>query len=223
MKKILFTLLFLAAANLPLLAAGGDSGTVALLTVKIDKDDHLLPVIIEFYDADAPQTVENFKKLVRKGFYNGIAFHRVFAHTLVQAGDPLSRKEKNRTRVGTSGPGYTLPAEIHGKNTAGAVAMARLGDKINPGRVSNGSQFYICLKPMPNYDGQYTVFGHVVSGMDNLDKISVLSADSNNNPLDRAVIKSAKILPLDVAEKDALREEHAKPSKFLQFFKSIDI
>ncbi len=223
MKKILLTLLLLAAASLPLMAASSDAGKVVLLTIKIDNDDHLLPVIIEFYDADAPQSVENFKKLVRKGFYNGIAFHRVFAHTLVQAGDPLSRNKKDRSRVGTSGPGYTVPAEIHRKNTVGAVAMARLGDKINPGRVSNGSQFYICLKPMPNFDGQYTVFGHVVNGMDNLDKISALSADSNDNPIDRAVIKSAKILPLDVAEKDALKEANLKPSKFLQFIKSIDI
>jgi len=73
----------------------------------------------------------------------------------VQAGDPLSRR-KDRAKVGTGGPGYTLQPEIRRKHTVGAVAMARLPDKINPARVSNGSQFYICLKPMPNLDGQYT-------------------------------------------------------------------
>ena len=217
MKKILLTSLLFSLLSLcggmNLLASGDDAGKVALITIKIENQDKLLPVIVEFYDADAPQTVENFKKLARKGFYNGIAFHRVFPHTLVQAGDPLSRK-KDRLRVGTGGPGYTLPAEIHRKHTVGAVAMSRLGDKINPARVSSGSQFYVCLKPMPNLDGQYTVFGHVVRGMDNLDQISALPADSNDNPTDRPVIKSVKILSRDAAESLALKEEKAKPSMF---------
>ena len=221
MKKILLTL-FLITAGLPVLAADNGAGSVALLTVKIDKDEHLLPVIIEFYDSDAPQTVANFKKLARKGFYNGIAFHRVIAHTLVQAGDPLSRR-KDRSRVGTGGPGYTLAPEIHRKHILGAVAMSRLGDKLNPGRVSSGSQFYICLKPQANLDGQYTVFGQVVSGMENLDKISVVAVDNNDNPVDPVVIQSIKILPPDVAEREAERESKAKPSKILQFFKSIQL
>jgi peptidyl-prolyl cis-trans isomerase B (cyclophilin B) len=224
MKKIpfvLFSLLCLAGSP-NLFAADASSGDVALITVRIDNKDELLPVIIEFYDADAPQTVGNFKKLARKGFYNGITFHRVFVHTLVQAGDPLSRG-RDRSRVGTGGPGYTLPPEIHRKHTAGAVAMSRLPDKINPGRVSSGSQFYVCLKPMPNLDGQYTVFGHIVRGMENLDKISVLSADSNDNPVDRAKILSVKILPREKAEVLAEREEKWKPSKFLQFFKSVQL
>jgi len=217
MKKILLTAFLLPllclCGGMNLFAAGDDAGKVALITVKIENQDKLLPVIIEFYDADAPQTVGNFKKLARKGFYNGIAFHRVFPHTLVQAGDPLSRR-KDRLRVGTGGPGYTLPAEIHRKHIVGAVAMSRLGDKINPARVSSGSQFYVCLKPMPNLDGQYTVFGQVVRGMDNLDQISVLPADSNDNPVDRPVIKSVKILSRDAAESLALKEEKAKPSMF---------
>jgi cyclophilin family peptidyl-prolyl cis-trans isomerase len=73
--------------------------------------------------------------------------------------------------------------------------MARLPDKINPSRMSNGSQFYIALKPMPNLDGQYTVFGHVLSGMDVLDLISLKPADSNDNPVDRIVIGSIRIVP----------------------------
>ena len=86
-------------------------------------------------------------------------------------GDPLSRK-KDRTKVGTGGPGYTILPEIRRKHTKGAVAAARLPDKINPSRVSNGSQFFICLQPQPSYDGQYTVFGHVLYGLDTLDLIS---------------------------------------------------
>jgi cyclophilin family peptidyl-prolyl cis-trans isomerase len=97
-------------------------------------------------------TTENFKKLARKGFYKGIAVHRAIPSMLVQLGDPLSRK-KDRNRVGTGGPGYTLPPEIRRKHTKGAVAAARLGDQINPARMSNGSQFYICLAPMPNWTG----------------------------------------------------------------------
>ena len=214
MKKLLLTLLCLVG-GLNIFATGADSGKVALLTIKLANEDKLMPVIIEFYDADAPQTVANFEKLARKGFYQGIAFHRVFPHILVQAGDPLSRG-KGRSRVGTGGPGYTLQPEIRRKHTVGAVAMSRLPDNINPGRVSSGSQFYVCLAPQANLDGQYTVFGHVVHGMDHLDKISTLAADSNNNPIDRAVIKSVRILPRDVAESDATREENAKKSKILQ-------
>jgi peptidyl-prolyl cis-trans isomerase B (cyclophilin B) len=214
MKKILITLLCtLSGLNLAT-AAKPASGEVALITIRIDKQDKLLHAVLEFDDGDAPQTVENFKKLSRKGFYNGIAFHRVFAHTLVQAGDPLSRR-KNRARVGTGGPGYTLPPEIHRKHTAGAVAMSRLPDNINPGRVSSGSQFYVCLKPMPNLDGQYTVFAHVAGGLEDLDKVSQLPADSNDNPIGRAVIKSIKLLSHSEAEARIAKDDH--PSKFLHF------
>jgi peptidyl-prolyl cis-trans isomerase B (cyclophilin B) len=218
MKKILLTLLCLTA-SLHLFAAD-HAGDVALLTIKIEGQDQLMPVIFEFNDNDAPGTVANFKKLSHKGFYNGIAFHRVFPHILVQAGDPLSRG-KNRSRVGTGGPGYTLPAEIHLKNVVGAVAMSRLPDKINPGRVSSGSQFYVCLKAQPNLDGQYTVFAHVIRGMDNLDKVSVLPADSNDNPVTRAVIKSVRILPATQAQIQAERIEKAKPSIFTKAIHSV--
>ena len=222
MKKIALILLCALLGRLNLHAADDTAGKVALITIKIESQDELLPVIVEFYDSDAPQTVANFEKLARKGFYNGISFHRVFPHTLVQAGDPLS-KGRDRTKVGTGGPGYTLPPEIHRKHTVGAVAMSRLSDKINPGRVSSGSQFYVCLKPQPNLDGQYTVFGHVTSGMENLDKVSQLPADSNDNPINKAVIKSIKILPPAVAQVQAERVEKAKPSKLLQFFRSVSI
>ena len=96
--------------------------------------------------------------------------------------------------MGTSGPGYTLPLEAGRKHITGAVAMARLPDNINPARRSNGSQFYVCLKPMPNLDGQYTVFGRVTNGLDTLEAVSALSVDSNDNPIERVVIKSSKII-----------------------------
>src|ERR1700761_7123556 len=116
---------------------------------------------IGFYDADAPKTTANFKKLVTDGFYVKTTLHRVFPNYLVQGGDPLS-KRKDRTVIGTGGPGYTLRAEIRQKHTRGAVAMGRLPDNINPTRQSNGSQFYVCLQPMASQDGKDTVFGEVI-------------------------------------------------------------
>jgi cyclophilin family peptidyl-prolyl cis-trans isomerase len=191
MKKLL-PLIFTALLAATLHSVVADD--VALMTITLGKDPTQHLVALEFYDADAPQTVENFKKLAKKNFYKGIAFHRAFPHILVQAGDPLS-KAKDRSKVGTGGPGYTLLPEIRRKHIKGAVVAARLPDKINPSRVSNGSQFFICLQPAPNYDGQYTVFGHVLYGYETLDAISTEPVDSNDYPLYRAVIRSVKIMP----------------------------
>ena len=148
----------------------------------------------EFHPEAAPQTVENFKTLARDGFYNGTAVHRAFPNILVQMGDPLTRK-KDRTRVGTGGPGYTTPSEIRRKHTLGAVASARLPDKVNPQRRNNGSQFYICLVPQPQLDGQYTVFGNVIQGLDVLQFISNKATDTNDYPVERIVVKRIRIVP----------------------------
>lgn len=157
------------------------------------KDRQTRSFAIGFYDADAPRTVWNFKKLVQDGFYKKTTFHRVFPNYLVQGGDPLSRK-KDRTAVGTGGPGYTLPPEIRRKHLRGSVAMGRLPDNVNPTRQSNGSQFYVCLQPIPSQDGKDTVFGEVVSGLGALDEISHLQADSNANPIDRVEITRTYII-----------------------------
>lgn len=116
---------------------------------------------IEFYPEDAPKTVESFVTLAKKGFYDGLTFHRVEPGFVVQGGDPKGN--------GTGGPGYTIKAEFNKqKHLRGAVAMARAQDPD-----SAGSQFYICFQPAPFLDGKYTVFGHVVSGMEHVDKIKV--------------------------------------------------
>ncbi len=120
-------------------------------------------VVIELYPQAAPKTVANFETLTKKGFYDGLTFHRVVPDFVVQGGDPDG--------TGTGGPGYTVPAEIGEKHLRGSVATARTGDQVNPKRESSGSQFYICLEPQPNLDGQYTVFGGVISGMDVVDQI----------------------------------------------------
>ena len=123
--------------------------------------------VIELYPKVAPKTVANFEKLVKDGFYNGLTFHRVVPGFVVQGGDPKGN--------GSGGPGYDLPAEISSseKHLRGTVAMARLGDDVNPERRSSGSQFYICLEPQPGLDGQYTIFGGVVEGMNVVDQIQV--------------------------------------------------
>lgn len=114
---------------------------------------------LEFYPEDAPKTVENFVTLARKGFYNGLTFHRVVPDFVVQGGDPKGN--------GTGGPGYTIKAEFNKqKHVRGSVAMAR---SQHPD--SAGSQFYICYGPTPHLDGNYTVFGRVGSGMELVDRI----------------------------------------------------
>lgn len=165
----------------------------ALVTLKVGKEKQLQQFAIEFHEGDAPATVENFKKLAKKGFYKGTVIHRSFAHTLLQMGDPLS-KDKDRSKVGTGGPGYSLQPEIRRKHSKGAIAAARLPDKLNPSRVSNGSQFFVCLSPLPSYDGQYTVFGQVLWGLDALDALSTRSTDSNDFPAERIEIRSVKIM-----------------------------
>ena len=101
---------------------------------------------------------------------------------------------KDRTAVGTGGPGYTLQAEIRLKHSRGSVAMGCLPENINPTRQSNGSQFYVCLQPIPSQDGKDTVFGQVVFGLDALNEISRLPADSNANPLERVEVRRTYIV-----------------------------
>ncbi len=154
------------------------------------KDDQV--VTIQLFDQDAPLTVENFKKLAAKKFYNGLSVHRIVPETLVQIGDPLSRKN-DRSKTGTGGPGYTLPAEIRRKHLRGAVAMAALPPVLNPSRLSNGSQFYMVLRPQPDLDKDYTVFGQVTGGLDFLDSISRRGRDTNDYPLESVTIRSIEI------------------------------
>jgi len=114
---------------------------------------------LEFYPEDAPKTVENFVTLAKKGFYNGLNFHRVVPDFVVQGGCPKG--------TGTGGPGYTIKAEFNKqKHVRGTLAMAR-----SQSPDSAGSQFYICYGATPHLDGQYTVFGKVVSGMEHVDRI----------------------------------------------------
>jgi cyclophilin family peptidyl-prolyl cis-trans isomerase len=147
-------------------------------------------IVIELNDVAAPRTCGNFRKLVSNGFYNHTLFHRVIPHYMIQGGDPNSKTDDRRS-YGLGDPGYTLPAEIELKNVAGAVAMARLPDASNPRRDSNGSQFYICVADCPNLDDKYTVFAHVIRGMDTVNKIANQPRDKSDDPLDRIEIQAS--------------------------------
>lgn len=118
---------------------------------------------VQMFTKDAPLNVCNVTNLAIKGFYNGLTFHRIVPGFVVQGGDPKGD--------GTGGPGYTVPAEIKRKHEKGSMAMARLSDEVNPEKRSSGSQFYFCLQPLPQLDGNYTVIGKIVEGMDVLDKL----------------------------------------------------
>ena len=183
---------WLTALGLCLFAVQDAAASVAVIHFQTggSKEDQI--VTITLFDQDAPVTVENFKRLVGKKFYNGIGVHRVIPETLVQMGDPFSRKS-DRSRTGTGGPGYTLPAEIRRKHVRGAVAMAALPPALNPSRSSSGSQFYIVLRPEPDLDKDYTVFGEVTGGLDFLDSISRRGRDTNDYPLEQVEIRSIEL------------------------------
>jgi cyclophilin family peptidyl-prolyl cis-trans isomerase len=162
MKKLRIFICFCLICLIALIASCA-SRNVNLSTDKITRDNASVMIemekggriIIEFYPQDAPNTVDNFIKLAQKGYYNGVTFHRVEPGLLIQGGDPSGD--------GTGGPGYSIKAEFNSrKHVEGTVAMARKPDNVD----SAGSQFYICLKPLPTLDGNYTVFGQVVEGMD---------------------------------------------------------
>jgi len=124
------------------------------------------PIELELFPDEAPNTVANFEKLAKEGFYDGTTFHRVIPNFMIQGGDPYSKTGKGR--VGTGGPGYTIKCETH-RNThthvAGTLSMAHAG------KDTGGSQFFICHSPQRHLDGVHTVFGQVTKGMDVVNKI----------------------------------------------------
>jgi len=136
---------------------------------------------IELFDEDAPKTVENFTKLARDGFYDGVVFHRVIPDFMIQGGDP--------TGTGMGGPGYQFADEANEYGVVrGALAMA------NAGPNTNGSQFFIVTaQACPWLDGKHTVFGRVASGMDVVDAISQLETDGSDRPRDEVRMESVTV------------------------------
>ena len=143
-----------------------------------------------FFPDVAPNHVKNFIDLAEKGFYNGTTFHRVIPGFMIQGGDPHS-KDQDRSRHGTGGPGYYLKAEFNNKpHKRGILSMAR---SAMPD--SAGSQFFICVADAPFLDGQYTVFGEVISGMDSVDNIVSQPRDGRDNPVERIEMTVKVIRP----------------------------
>ena len=158
---------------------------------------------------ETPKHRDNFVKLVKSGYYDGLLFHRVISGFMIQGGDPDSKNAKPGQQLGSGGPGYTVPAEfnpafIHKK---GALSAARQGDQVNPTKASSGSQFYVVqgkkVNPVqlganyspeqkkiyetiggtPFLDTQYTVFGEITAGLDVIDKIATVQKDQSDRPV----------------------------------------
>jgi cyclophilin family peptidyl-prolyl cis-trans isomerase len=140
-------------------------------------------IAIEFFDDDAPKTVENFRKLASDGFYDGVIFHRVIPDFMIQGGDPQG--------TGSGGPGYTFEDEFNqNKVVRGALAMA------NAGPNTNGSQFFIVtIDAAPWLDGKHTVFGQVTAGMDAVDAIEATPTGRQDRPTDPPSIESIELDP----------------------------
>jgi len=139
---------------------------------------------LKFFSDAAPNHVNNFTGLAKKGFYDGVTFHRVIPGFMIQGGDPNS-KSPDKSSHGMGGPGYTIKAEFNNMpHKRGTLSAAR---SANPD--SAGSQFFICVADAPFLDRQYTVFGEVVSGMDVADKIVNQTRDASDNPDERIEMK----------------------------------
>ena len=152
---------------------------------------------IELYPAVAPNTVNNFISLVRKGFYDGVCFHRVIAGFMIQGGDPQG--------TGMGGPGYSIRGEFsHNgfsnqlKHTPGVISMART---MMPN--SAGSQFFLMHKAAPHLDGEYAAFGKITEGMDVLNEIAAVRTDRMDRPLTPQVMKKVTV--------DTFGEEYPEP------------
>jgi cyclophilin family peptidyl-prolyl cis-trans isomerase len=150
---------------------------------KANMNTSLGTISLEFFDDDAPKTIENFRKLAGDGFYNGIIFHRVIPDFMIQSGCPEG--------TGTGGPGYQFEDEFNQhKVVRGALAMA------NAGPNTNGSQFFIVTADSaPWLDGKHTVFGRVTGGMDAVDAIEALPTGGRDRPEDPPTIDSIELDP----------------------------
>ena len=183
-------------------------------------------IVIKLYE-NTPLHRDNFIRLAGNGFYEGTLFHRVIKGFMIQGGDPDSKNASEGKRLGSGGPGYTIPSEFSDTliHTKGALAAARQGDSVNPKKASSGSQFYIVQgRPVPasqlenielqkgikytqqgkeamlnvggtpSLDKEYTVFGHVVEGIEIIDKIAESKTDEADRPVIDVKILRVKII-----------------------------
>ena len=156
-------------------------------TVNIVIDTNMGEIKAELYPDIAPVTVKNFIDLIKKGFYNGLTFHRVIEGFMIQGGCPKGN--------GTGGPGYCIKGEFRAngvkndlKHERGVLSMARAMDPD-----SAGSQFFIMHETSPHLDGQYAAFGKVTDGMNVVDRIASVRTDFNDRPLEKVVINEMRV------------------------------
>lgn len=146
-------------------------------------------ITIELFDTQAPNTVANFIKLAKSGFYDGVKFHRVIKGFMIQGGDPLTKDDSKMELWGTGGPGYSFADELgpNNKNDAGTIAMA------NSGPNTNGSQFFINVAANNFLDGKHTVFGRVTNGMDIVKNIENTPTGAGDRPIAPVIINNISL------------------------------
>jgi len=182
MRK-LTTLIGATLLALSLVSCNKSSGGTAVIETDLGQ------IKIQLDGATAPKHVENFKKLAREGFYDGLAFHRAMPGLLIQGGDPNSRTD-NRDTWGLGAPGQpTVPAEFSQKPFKRGVLGAARRPDVN----SATSQFFICLSDYPQWNGKYTIFGEVLEGLDVVDKIAAQPTDPRQNLLNKVVMKKVSV------------------------------
>lgn len=171
-----------------------------------DIQTNLGTIKVKLY-SKTPKHRDNFAKLALTGYYDGLLFHRVINNFMIQGGDPNSKNltDEGKATWGQGGPGYTIPAEFvpEYKHKKGALAAARRGDVANPKKESSGSQFYLVHNPKTcaQLDGEYTVFGETIQGLDIIDRIASVATEENDRP--KMNVKIEKI----TIDKSCLPEE----------------
>ncbi len=181
-KSIAFIAAMLLVFNLTLFSQTKTQQKVVKFVIHTDLGD-----MSGFLYNETPKHRDNFVKLAKSGYYDGLLFHRVINGFMIQGGDPDSKNAKPGQQLGMGSPGYTVPAEMNPilKHKRGALAAARTGGPSNPLKASSGSQFYIVqpAKGAHFLDNDYTVYGEVTEGLDVVDKIATVQKDANDRPV----------------------------------------
>ena len=226
MKRIVLGTIILAASLIALASCGprggkkaADSEATATEMENIINAEPEFDIItthgtmrVKLY-SKTPKHRDNFVKLVKEKYYDGVRFHRVIEGFMIQTGDPFSRDTSLINKWGQGGPDYTVPAEFVNEywHKKGALAAARKGDMANPTKASSGSQFYIVHDEMSclHLDGQYSIFGEVTDGLDVIDVIAAVPTDMYDRPYEDVIIQT--IVP--VGEEAPVVEEAVDTTK----------
>ena len=193
MKLILSAVLVSAIAVATICAEEKQAMTNEVAVIKTSEGE----MVVQFWNDAAPETIANFKKLARAGFYNGTTFHRIVKGFMIQGGDPNTKDPAKESSYGEGTAGYQIKAEFNDHlHDRGVISMAR---EDAPDTAS--CQFFICLAPVHRLDHKYTTFGKLIKGESVLDKISdtpvTVAHGERSKPLQRVTIESIKIVPAD--------------------------